>query len=285
MDNNLLSLLGLARRAGMVQMGEDAAAESVDGRAARLLALASDAGGNTARRAAQLAARSGVLLIRLPSSKTELGSALGCASCAVLALEDLGFAAAAVDRLAQTDPKQYGPVLEKLKLKVKRAAERKELRRAERAADKKDTRPAPEGRKEPRRTERPAQDKDVRRTHLNGDRGTAPPPQAGRDRRFSPQSPRSDAAAGTAPDRRRPGERGAVPPGGRQRPGKGAPGFSRTGGKPTDRASGFSHTGGQARPPLHGGKSDGPKYGKSFGRFHSRPVKKGKGSFRKKDQS
>ncbi len=55
-----------------------------------------------------------------PLTKQELGSGLGRASCAMLALTDVGFAAAVAEKLAQLDPEAYGPAWETLSNKAAR---------------------------------------------------------------------------------------------------------------------------------------------------------------------
>lgn len=123
--DNTLPLIGLALRAGRLEVGEDAAADACRLKRCRLLLLASDAGEYAQRQAARLAQEGQCLLARLPASRQELGAALGRKSCAVAALTDLGLARAVADRLAQTDPDRFGQLAERLRLKARRAAQRK----------------------------------------------------------------------------------------------------------------------------------------------------------------
>lgn len=76
-----------------------------------LLLLASDAADNTIRRALHFCQAGKTICLTLPLTKQELGSGLGRASCAMLALTDVGFAAAVAEKLAQLDPEAYGPGL------------------------------------------------------------------------------------------------------------------------------------------------------------------------------
>ena len=122
---NVLSLLGLALRGGRLAVGEEPAALAAKAGQARLLLTASDASGNTLRRAEHLAEEGHCLHLTLPFSKAELGGALGRGSAAVAALTDLGLAAAAAERLARLDPERYGEAAARMDLKRRRAAERK----------------------------------------------------------------------------------------------------------------------------------------------------------------
>ena len=125
MDNNLLSLLGLCKRAGMLQVGEEPVEAVARARVARVLFLASDAAENTARRIRHFAELGSCIWLCIPFTKSELGSAVGGTSCALLAVTDIGFAANIVHRLATEDPVHYDEAAAKLDLKAKRAAERK----------------------------------------------------------------------------------------------------------------------------------------------------------------
>lgn len=126
---NVLSLLGLAFRGGRLAVGEEPAALAAKAGQARLLLTASDAAGNTLRRAEHLAEEGHCLHLTLPFSKAELGGALGRGSAAVAALTDTGLAAAVAERLAQADPERYGEAAARMELKRRRAKERKEAPR------------------------------------------------------------------------------------------------------------------------------------------------------------
>lgn len=127
--NNILSLLGLALRGGRLAVGEEPAALAAKAGQARLLLVASDASGNTLRRAEHLAEEGHCLHLTLPFTKAELGGALGRGSAALAALTDLGLAAAVAERLAQLDPERYGEAAARMDLKRRRAKERKEAPR------------------------------------------------------------------------------------------------------------------------------------------------------------
>ena len=157
MMDPILSMLGICRKAGKIQPGEEPVDAAVRARDARLLLLAADAADNTARRCARFAEVGQCLWLRIPESKYELGRALGRGSCAVLAVTDTGLALAVARRLAERDPEKYGEAAEKLAVKAQRARERqaeqlrhgKNLRRGKRRA-----KPAPEDAPPQRREDR-----------------------------------------------------------------------------------------------------------------------------------
>ena len=130
MGSELLPLLGLCKRAGMMEVGEEPVEAAARAKDARVLLLASDAADNTVRRARHFAEAGQCLWLRIPFTKEELGHAMGRTSCAILAVTDIGFAANIVHRLAQEDPVHYDEAAARLDLKAKRAAERKAEMRA-----------------------------------------------------------------------------------------------------------------------------------------------------------
>lgn len=127
MDNieGILSLLGLAKKAGRLEAGEENVGGAARARAARLILLASDAAENTARRAGHFADAGACPCVRIPADKDALGRAVGRTSCALLAVTDTGFAEAVAKRLAALDAEQYGETAQRLSVKAARAAERK----------------------------------------------------------------------------------------------------------------------------------------------------------------
>lgn len=226
---NVLSLLGLALRGGRLAVGEEPAALAAKAGQARLLLTASDASGNTLRRAEHLAEEGHCLHLTLPFAKAELGGALGRGSAAIAALTDLGLAAAAAERLAQLDPERYGEAAARMDLKRRRAAERKTAPRR----DPPKREPPPKG-----------QDRRPPRPRREGDRRTGKPWDRPRDgeRKGSgtgrPHGGRPGETRSGRPDR--PGERRTV---------KGRP----QGGKP----SRPPRRGGGPKPPFGGGRDKG----------------------------
>ena len=128
----ILHLLGLAKKAGRLELGEEPVGAVCRARQARLVLLASDAAPNTARRAAHFGQAGNVLWLELPFTKAELGDRFSRSSCAMLALTDAGFAAAVAEKLAARDPERYGPAAQQLREKADKVLQRqREQRRHE----------------------------------------------------------------------------------------------------------------------------------------------------------
>lgn len=123
--DKILSLLGLAKKAGRLEAGEEPVGAAARAHDARLILLADDAADNTVRRARHFAEAGACLCAKIPATKDELGRAVGRTSCAMLAITDIGFAEAAAKKLAALDEAQFGEIAERLSVKALRAAERK----------------------------------------------------------------------------------------------------------------------------------------------------------------
>lgn len=96
--DRLLGLLGLARRAGKLEIGEALTAETVAAGKARAIFLASDVGEATRRKVLRHDER--VPVFTMPHDKETLGASLGFPGCAVCCLTDVGMARAAAEQLA-----------------------------------------------------------------------------------------------------------------------------------------------------------------------------------------
>lgn len=125
----VVHLLGLARKAGRLEIGEEPVGAACRARRAKLVLLAGDAAPNTCRRAAHFGQAGSVLFLTLPQTKAELGAALGRASCAMLALTDAGFAGALAKQLARTDPEKYSAAAEALDAKAQKVLQRQKEQR------------------------------------------------------------------------------------------------------------------------------------------------------------
>ena len=124
--DNALSMIGMALRAGRLEVGDEACGEACREKRCRLLLLSSDAGESARRRAIRFSGEGQCLLIELPCSGEELGAALGRKSCAMAAVTDLGLAQAVVQKLARLSPEKYGETARRLQIKAERAARRRE---------------------------------------------------------------------------------------------------------------------------------------------------------------
>ncbi len=128
-NDPVLHLLGLAKKAGRLELGEEPVGAACRARQARLILLAADAAPNTRRRAAHFGEAGGVLWLETPFDKSQLGFVLGRSSCAMLALTDAGFSAAVVEKLAAQDPERYGPAAQQLRAKADRVLQRQKEQR------------------------------------------------------------------------------------------------------------------------------------------------------------
>ena len=91
--DKLLSMLGLARRAGKIEPGFDAAVSAARGRKAAVLLCAQDMSEKTVKNLRYEGDRAGAATLRLSVGMEELGRACG-ARAGVLAVTDKGFAKA-----------------------------------------------------------------------------------------------------------------------------------------------------------------------------------------------
>ena len=152
-NDPVLHLLGLAKKAGRLEIGEEPVGAACRARQAKLVLLAADAAPNTRRRAAHFGQAGNVLWLETPFDKAALGPVLGRTSCAMLALTDAGFSAAVAEKLAARDPDRYGPAARQLREKADRVLQRqKEQRQHEknvRNGQKKPWAPPPPGREAP----------------------------------------------------------------------------------------------------------------------------------------
>lgn len=125
MDNGLIGLIGLARKAGKAEVGEESVSIAAKAHKARLILLASDAGEHTRRHGERLGEQGNCPALPLPLTKAELGGALGRGSCAILAFTNVGMAAAAAKKLAAADPALYGPAAQRLDYKAEKTLRRR----------------------------------------------------------------------------------------------------------------------------------------------------------------
>ncbi len=148
--DKLLNLIGLAKKAGKLEVGEEPVGAAARSQHARLILIASDAAENTRRRAKHFGDAGECICIEIPATKEALGKALGRTSCALLALTDIGFAEAIAKKLAESDEAHYGEAAKRLSVKAARAAERRaELKQHEKnlRAGKKKPSPRPQQKK------------------------------------------------------------------------------------------------------------------------------------------
>ena len=125
MDNGLTGLIGLARKAGKVEVGEEPVSIAARTHKARLILFAADAAENTRRRGDSLGRTGNCPALTLPLTKAELGGAVGRESCALLAITDVGLAATITKKLTALDSTAYGDAAEHLERKAQKAIRRR----------------------------------------------------------------------------------------------------------------------------------------------------------------
>ena len=121
----VLSLIGLAHKAGRVEIGEEPVGAAARAKKARVILVAADAAVASVRRAASFAQAGACILLTIPASKELMGRALGRTAVAMAAVTDVGLAGAIAQKLAMVNPDAYGPAAEQLACKARRAQERK----------------------------------------------------------------------------------------------------------------------------------------------------------------
>jgi len=123
--DKVLGMLGLAKKAGKLEVGEEPVAAAARAKDARLLILASDAAENSYRRLRHFADAGACLYAKIDATKEQLGRAVGRTQCAMVAITDIGFAESVAKKLAALDEERYGITAGKLAVKAQRAAERR----------------------------------------------------------------------------------------------------------------------------------------------------------------
>ena len=122
----ILSLLGLAHKAGRVEIGEEPVGSAARAKKARIILVAGDAAASSVRRAMGFANTGSCLCLVIPATKEQLGRALGRTSCAMAAVTDIGFADAVTGKLATLDPEKFQSAAQRMTVKAQRARERRQ---------------------------------------------------------------------------------------------------------------------------------------------------------------
>lgn len=128
--DNILHMIGLALKAGRLEVGEEPVGAACRARDCRLILVARDAADNSFRRVKHFADAGQCLWVSVPYTKEELGEAVGRTACAMAAVTDIGFAEAIGQKLAAVDPEKYSLTAEKLHVKAERAAQRRKEQQA-----------------------------------------------------------------------------------------------------------------------------------------------------------
>ena len=122
---NSMSFLGLAMKAGRLEVGEENVGACARAKKAKVILLAQDASENAQHRARNFASAGNVSLLHLPCTKQELGASVGKATPSMAAVTDIEMASAFVDKLAGDNPGKYDDISRELKEKADRAKQRR----------------------------------------------------------------------------------------------------------------------------------------------------------------
>ena len=125
-----LSLLALARKGGIAELGEEPVGGAARGGKAYVILVAKDASDHTWRRAKSFAAGTEQQCVRLPWTKDQLGAAIGRDTLAIAAITDVQMALALVAALPQEESNK--PALEVLTAKAAKARQRQQEAKANR---------------------------------------------------------------------------------------------------------------------------------------------------------
>lgn len=91
MDKNILNFLGIARRAGKLALGFDAAEESVNRKKSKLIILACDVSERTRKSAEKISEKGNVKIVCSDMPMESIGNAVGKA-VGIISVNDEGFA-------------------------------------------------------------------------------------------------------------------------------------------------------------------------------------------------
>lgn len=120
-----LNYLGIAKKAGWIEVGEENTGIAVRGGKARLVLLAADASDNARRRAEGFVARTNTPLLTVPFTKTEISDMTGKSGCSMAAFTDIGLAHSFVSALEQEHGEAFSELAGLLGERLKKAKQRK----------------------------------------------------------------------------------------------------------------------------------------------------------------
>ena len=123
-----LNYLSLARKAGLIELGEEPVGAAARAQKAKLVAVAQDSGDHTWRRAKSFVAGTDQVCIRVPYTKDEMGQATGRTSLAIAAFTDPAMAVAFLKALPQQE--RYSEELKALETRAQKVRQRRDEARA-----------------------------------------------------------------------------------------------------------------------------------------------------------
>ena len=123
-----LNYLALARKAGLLELGEEPVGAAARANHARLVVVASDASDHSWRRALSYVDHTGQQCLRLPYTKVEMGMAIGRQELAMGAFTEPGLALKFVEALGQNE--KYQAVIEDLQNRTARVLKHQKEQKA-----------------------------------------------------------------------------------------------------------------------------------------------------------
>lgn len=119
-----LNYIGLAKKAGSIEVGETNTGAAIRAGKGKILVLASDASDNARRRAENFVSGAQIPTVTMPFTKAEISQATGTPGCSMAAFTDVGLAAVFMAALAENEP-SYMETAELLAQKNQKALMRK----------------------------------------------------------------------------------------------------------------------------------------------------------------
>jgi len=120
-----LNYLGIARKSGAIETGEDNSSGLVKAGKARVLIVASDTSDGAKRRAEGYVFETNTLLVEVPFSKDQIAGITGKSGCSMAAITDLGLAGAFLKALAEEYGENYSGAYETVRETMERVQKRK----------------------------------------------------------------------------------------------------------------------------------------------------------------
>ena len=120
-----LNYLGIARKSGGIETGEDNSSGLVKAGKARILLVAKDTSDGAKRRAEGYVYETGTILVEVPFTKDEIAGITGKSGCSMAAITDIGLAAAFLKALADELGGDYTEKYERIKAIQQRIDKRK----------------------------------------------------------------------------------------------------------------------------------------------------------------
>ena len=123
-----LNYMAIARKGGLIELGEEPVGAAARAQKARLVVVASDASDHTWRRAKSFVAGTQQQCLKVPFDKDQMGQAIGRSALAIAAFTDPALSLAFVKALG--NPEKYADVLASLDKRTQRVMQRRREEKA-----------------------------------------------------------------------------------------------------------------------------------------------------------